>query len=140
MATDVEHLKFVCEKLAYVCFLEDKEGQFKQQGITHEDIERFIIKVFVEERYNDDEGIDLRMFMRFTVLISLPDDKTREITFLYQHPVFMDAIVEQILEPSEDEPVVNYNFEFGRPNPIVLYDAEFLLEEELGVILNDLER
>ena len=42
--TDVKKLEFICERLAYVCFLEDREGHLARANVNHENIKSFDIK------------------------------------------------------------------------------------------------
>lgn len=128
--TDINHLKFLCEKLAYVCFLEDKQDKLRMQGIDRNDIESFSVRVFIEQ-YIDEEETKLDMSMRFSVNLT----KNRSVTFVYTHDVFMPAILEQVVKLGPNEGSQIHSFDYGKPNPIVLHDAEFLLEEELGVVV-----
>lgn len=132
--TDVKYLEFLCEKLAYVCFLEDKYDYFHMQNIDRDSIENFSVRVFIEQ-YIEEEETQLDMSMRFSLnIVNKPS-----ITFVYNHEVFMPAILEKVVKLNPDEGCQIHSFNYGKPNPIVLHDAEFLLEEELGVkVDNDL--
>ena len=127
--TDIDKLEFVCERLAYVCFLEDREGHLARANVTHENIKSFDIKVYVSE-YLDDNGEPVsEMTIRFTVNLL---DGNQHIAFQYYHPQFVPAMLEQLVV--SNGAWQQYTFHYGKPNSIVLFDAEYLLEEELGVL------
>ena len=130
--TDVDRLKFICEKLAYVAFLDDTEGYLKKANITYNDILSFDVKLHVSEYLvEDDKEDELELRFRFTV--NIDDNPSREVSFQYYHNQFSPAILEQLIVKNGSWQ--QYAFHFGRPNQLVMFDAEFLLEEELGVLV-----
>lgn len=130
--TDKGKLEFICEKLAYVAFLDDDHGYLKRAGITHDDILSFDVKLHISEYVseNDEEEDDLELRFRFTV--NIDDKPKRDISFQYYHKQFSPAILEQLIAPNGSWQ--QYAFHYGRPNQLVMFDAEYLLEEELGVL------
>lgn len=136
---DKKYLKYLCEKLAYVCFIEDKDDQLKRLGLTHQNIEEFNVRAYINKYINDTSN-EIEATVQTLISVKLLDNdagKTHKITILYHHPVFSPAICKKVIDPNSklDFDIVNYKF--SRPNPISLYDAEFGLEESLGVYVNE---
>ena len=123
--TDVAYLKFLCQKLAYVCFVRDE--RLRENGIKHENIKSFEVKIFVDGYHEDDGSVDYEVAMRFTVNTNIQE--VPEICFLWKHPVFMRAIAEKVIVLEDTSQHHNFKYETA-PNPIELFDAEYLLEQE----------
>jgi hypothetical protein len=128
-----EYLKHLCEKLAYVCFTEDKDSQLKRQGFTHEHIETFSVRLYINQYIQEDGDVEIDLKTYITIALR-KKASLHIITNIYYHPVFTPAIIDKVLERDDDEPTKIIVHEFGRPNPVTLYDSEFVLEEELGVV------
>lgn len=131
--TDVDKLKFICEKLAYVAFLDDNHGHLKRAGVTHDDILSFDVKLHVSEYLAEDEDEEDDLELRFRFTVNIDDNPKREVSFQYYHKQFSPAILDQLIVSNGSWQ--QYAFHFGRPNQLVMFDAEFLLEEELGVLV-----
>lgn len=128
--TDEKYLKFLCQKMAYVCFVRD--DRLKQNGIKHENIKSFEVKLFVDGYHNDDQSVDYELKMRFVVNTNV--SAVPEVCFMWSNPTIMNAVAEKAIAMQELSQTYTFKYEIP-PNPLELFDAEFLLEQELGVLI-----
>lgn len=128
--TDVDYLKFLCQKLAYVCFVRDE--RLRENGIKHENIKSFEVKIFIDGLIDDEGEVDHEVAMRFTVNTNVHE--VPEVCFLWKHPVLMNAMAQKAVVLEDTSQHYTFKYETA-PNPIELFDAEYLLEQELGVLV-----
>jgi hypothetical protein len=138
-STNWDYIEYLLQKLSCVCFLEDRNGVFKRRNKEIDDIDHFKVKVLIEEwsKVEEEEGEedtepDIFMGLVFTVVFN--NDSHPLTIGQYEHPVFMPAIVKKTVVPTGGWQ--SNEFVFPCPNQLEVYDAEFLLEEELGVEVN----
>jgi len=128
-----KELEFYAEKLAYTSFANNKFSPLKQRGATSDSIKSFKVVFFFIQKLNKDGSTIVELTVRYTLKLQPPGfNSDEEITFTKESGAFENAIVDQIYIP-ELGPYQHFNFSFGKPNPIQLFDAEFVLEEKLGL-------
>jgi len=131
-----KELKFYAEKLAYTYFANQDFPPLSQKGLTVDNIKKFNVVFFFTQKNNKKEKLfTIELTVRYSINFEIPiGGKTsyEEATFTCLSSFFQNAIIEKVYNP-EFGSFQHYNFDFGKPNPIQLYDAEFVLEEKLGI-------
>jgi hypothetical protein len=130
----VKELEFIGEKLAYVAFTDEALPYFESRGVTEENVDRFNVTFFFSNALNDEGKISTDCVVRFSVFLSNENSSNQELTFVYNNNVLLKAIIDKIYKPEFDKAYIQHHtFKFGKPNIIKLYDAQFILEEKLGL-------
>lgn len=126
-----EKLKVIAELLAYYSFTNQGYEILTARNFTHEDIIKFAVMFFFPT-YQDKNQTDIvDPTVRFTVYLGT-EERTQEITFLFEESSILQAIVDKYYEKSLGV-FQQYLFEFNKPNTIQLFDAQFALTELLEV-------
>jgi len=130
-----KQLEFYAEKLAYTSFANQKFEPLERRGLTVDAIKKFNVVFFFSQLLNEDGPPTIDLTVRYTLSLEIWNDgrsSNEEATFTRLTGVFEDAIIEQVYK-TEFGPYQHFNFDFGKPNAIQLFDAEFVLEEKLGI-------
>jgi hypothetical protein len=103
---------------------------FASRNISYEDISKFVVVIFCPNYIDEDTNKEFVQFtIRFTVYIG---DNNEEITFGFNNKIILDALAEKIYK-REYGSLQRMEFEYGRPNGLELFDAEFYLMELLDL-------
>lgn len=129
-------LEFYAEKLAYTSFANQDFPPLAQRGLTVENIKKFnVVFFFVQKLNGEDAPPTIELTVRYSLNLEINNDgrsSYEDATFTRLSGFYEDAIIEQVYKP-EFGAFQHYNFDFGKPNAIQLFDAEFVLEEKLGI-------
>ena len=128
-------LKFYAELFAYINFVNMSHNHlYKKMDIK--DITGFDVYLFFNEYEPEVEGEDPIVEMNCRITIKGSKEKGfDDIQIMYVQEEYFDAIIEQFYQSSGA--FQHFEFSFGVPNELKLYDAEFLIEEKLGVKLEE---
>ena len=134
-----ENLEFFAEYFAYAMFANMHTNHlYKQLDIN--EISGFLVYLFFNEfeAEEPEEEPFVEMNCRITIK-GKPDErgKTKDTQVMYTQEKYFAAVIDQVYESTGV--FQHYEFEFGVPNQLKLYDAEFLIEEKLGIDLDDEE-
>ena len=130
--TDWNEIEFLIERLAYVCFLESEPEIFKNADLKIKDISKFKVKILVEDNWVLDRSQQNKERIQMNTVFTLYTSTNNQITFRYNHAIFMPAIVKKAVVPNGTWQFKE--FEFNKPDFLTMIDAEYLLEEKLGVV------
>lgn len=134
-----ENLEFFAEYFAYAMFANMHTNHlYKQLDIN--EISGFLVYLFFNEFEAEEPGEEPFVEMNCRITIKgKPDErgKTKDTQVMYTQEKYFAAIIDQVYESTGV--FQHYEFEFGVPNQLKLYDAEFLIEEKLGIDLDDEE-
>jgi len=132
-----KELEFYAEKLAYSSFANKSFAPLKERGLDVSNIKNFNVVLFFSQFLNKvGEEPTVRLTVRYTLTLEAKGRSTTEATFTKQSGFYEDAIIKHVYKPEFSE-YQHFNFTFGKPNAIQLFDAEFVLEEKLGIEDND---
>lgn len=127
-----EELKWIAEKLAYVSFTNHGYEILNRRGVSHEDIKNFIVTMFFATYIDDSNEPEVELDVQFTVYVEHGQNSNQEITFMFTDNEILNAIIKQIHNPEFND-VQKHRFNFDKPNPIQLFDAQLTLDEKLGI-------
>lgn len=130
-----KELEFYAEKLAYTSFANKSFPPLEQRGLTVESIKKFNVVFFFVKKLTgeDEEDFRVELTVRYTLTLQESENSsTEDATFTRLSGFFENAIVEQVYQ-AEFGDYQHFSFDFGKPNAIQLFDAEFVLEEKLGI-------
>lgn len=133
-----KELEFYAEKLAYTSFANQSFPPLEQRGLTIENIKKFNVVFFFVKKLTgeDEEDFEVELTVRYTITLQDSEGSTEDATFTRLSGFFENAIVEQVYQ-SDFGDYQHFSFNFGKPNAIQLFDAEFVLEEKLGIEEDD---
>lgn len=131
-----ESLEFFAEYFAYAMFSNIADHHLHKRLTIH-DITGFQVHIFFNEYDADEDTEDPFVEMNCRITIKgKPDERNREnnTQIMYVQEEYFKAIIDQVYKSTGA--FQYYEFEFGVPNELKLYDAEFLIEEKLGIDLD----
>lgn len=127
-----QELKWIAERLAYVSFTNHGYDILNKRGVTHEDIKNFVVTMFFATYVSEDNKPEVELDVQFTVYVEHGERNNQEITFMYTDKEILDAIINKIHRPEFND-AQRHKFNFGKPNPIQLFDAQLTLDDRLGI-------
>lgn len=128
----IQELEWIAERLAYVSFTNHGYDILDRRGVTHEDIKNFVVTMFFATYVDDNNEPEVELDVQFTVYVEHGQRNNQEITFMFTDREILDAIIKKIHDPEFND-VQKHRFNFGKPNPIQLFDAQLTLDEKLGI-------
>lgn len=127
-----KELEFYAEKFAYTFFANKNHNELASIDLSISDISKFhVVFFFVTKRANEKEQEYVDLTVRCGVEVT-KGDSVKDLGFPLTPGIYEEAIAKKVHSP-EFGPYQHFNFEFGKPNQIQLFDAEFMLEEKLGL-------
>lgn len=132
-----QNLEYYAELFAYIMFA-NMHTNHLYKSLTVSDISGFLVYIYFNEYEPEEEGQDpiVEMNCRITIKGKVNDyGKTEDTQIMYVQEQYFEAVIDQIYESTGA--FQHYEFEFGVPNELKLYDAEFLIEEKLGIDLDE---
>lgn len=127
-------LKDIAEKLAFVGFTNHGFDILEQRGVTHENIDHFVVTMFFASFLDDENTAEIELDVRFTVYVNVEGKNThQEITFMFKDEEILDAIIDK-KHSTDFGYSQKHEWTFPKPNPIQLFDAQLTLDEKLGII------
>lgn len=126
-------LKTIGEKLAFVGFTNHGFEILEQRGVTHEDINNFVVTMFFASYVDDKNEAEVQLDVRFTVYVKAGERGNQEITFMFKDQEILDAIIDK-KHDIDFGYAQKHEWTFPKPNPIQLFDAQLTLDEQLGII------
>ena len=127
-----QELEWIAERLAYVSFTNHGYDILNCRGVTHEDIKNFVVNMFFATYVDYNNEPEVELIVQFTVYVEHGKRNNQEITFRFTDKEILDAIINQIHDPEFND-VQRHRFNFGKPNPIQLFDAQLTLDDKLGI-------
>lgn len=122
--------KDIAEKLAYMTFTGPAYEILSSRNFSHEDIQKFNVTIYCRIFSDEENGNDIEdITVRFSVFLGSKNN-TEEITLQFTNKIIINALINKIYDGKYGV-YQQYDFEFGRPNAIELYDAEYYLMELL---------
>ena len=130
-----QELKFYAELFAYITFANIHTNHLYRTTNVHE-ISGFNVYLFFNEYEPEIPGEDPVVEMNCRITIKGSNEKgAQDVQIMYTEEVYFDAIIDQIYQSTGA--YQHFEFSFDVPNELKLYDAEFLIEEKLGVTIDD---
>lgn len=128
-----EELSKIAEQLAYVSFTKHGYDILSKRGVTHEDINNFVVTMFFATFINDKNEAEVELDVQFTVYVQHGERNNQEITFMFTDREVLNAIINKVYN-SDFNDVQKYTFKFGKPNAIQLFDAQLVLDHKLELL------
>ena len=131
-------LEYYAELFAYIMFA-NMHTNHLYKSLTVSDISGFVVYIYFNEYEPEIQGEDpiVEMNCRITIKGNTNKDgkKKEDTQVMYVQEEYFNAVIDQIYESTGA--FQHYEYEFGVPNELKLYDAEFLIEEKLGIDLDE---
>lgn len=126
-----EELKFYAQQLAYSSFANKAFVPLVQRGLDIDAINKFTVVFFFTQKLKEDNSVYIDFTVRYTLMLEI-GNQLEEITFVRLSDIYQEAIIDKVYK-EKFGPFQHFSFDFNRPNTITLFDADYLLEEKLGV-------
>ncbi len=130
MKKEVKELEKVMERIAHLCFLEDKLNQFKKNNIEVSKLDNYIVKMFISKFINREDIEVQKLIVRITV-----NATDCSFTTTYENSTYLPIILKRYINPTETWQ--QYSFTYSATDELTLYDAPSYLNQHLGVEEDD---
>lgn len=125
--TTKSNLEAYAELFAYITFINMKDNPL-YKSVDINSIKGFEVYLFFNEYEPGDEPI-IELNCRITINDS--EKEINDIQIMYVQEEYFKALINKVYKSTGAFQYYEYNF--GVPDQLKLYDAQFLIEEKLGI-------